>query len=161
MGELQRLDPRVIRMSRISSWIFTASVSIPLFFAAPVAWLASGDAVMLLLVWGAWALLTAGLAWLAHFWPAIEYRHSSYRIDPAALEIRRGVLFRTVITVPRSRVQHLDVSQGPLERSHGLASLSVYTAGTEHAQVSVKGLAHETAIAIRDQFLPGLQDDGV
>jgi hypothetical protein len=113
------------------------------------------------LLLAAWVVLTGGLGWLAQFWPEIDYRHTWYRIDPEVLEIRRGVAWRRAITVPRSRVQHIDVSQGPLERSHGLASLTVYTAGTEHSQVGLKGLAHETAIAIRDHFLPGLEDDGV
>ena len=44
--------------------------------------------------------------------------------------------------VPRSRVQHTDVSQGPLERNHGLGTLVVYTAGTDHAKVELGGLDH-------------------
>jgi membrane protein YdbS with pleckstrin-like domain len=57
-------------------------------------------------------------------------------VDARGLEIRRGVFWRSVVNVPRSRVQHTDVSQGPLERSYGLGTLIVYTAGTDHAQVN-------------------------
>jgi uncharacterized protein len=150
-----------MRLDRIAGWIVTACVSIPGMFAGPIVWLAGGRRLTILLIMLGWAVVTAALAWLAHYWPPIDYRHTSYRIDPQALEIRRGVVWRTVITVPRSRVQHIDVSQGPLERSHGLATLTIYTAGTEHSQVGLKGVAHETAIAIRDHILPGPEDDGV
>jgi membrane protein YdbS with pleckstrin-like domain len=94
------------------------------------------------------------LAWHAHRWPAIDYRHASYRIDGRCLEIRRGVYWRTIVAVPRSRVQHTDVSQGPLERRLGLGTLVVYTAGTDHARVSLGGLEHARALLLREQLLP-------
>ena len=63
--------------------------------------------------------------------------------------------------MPRSRVQHTDVSQGPLERHYGLGTLVVYTAGTDHARVSLPGLAHEVAIQLRDDLRPDRHDDVV
>ncbi len=63
--------------------------------------------------------------------------------------------------MPRSRVQHTDVSQGPLERSHGLGTLVIYTAGTEHARVELGGLDHGTALLIRDHLLPREENDAV
>jgi len=64
-------------------------------------------------------------------------------------------------TVPRSRIQHTDVSQGPLQRPFGLATLTVHTAGTQFAAVPLSGLAKEVAEAIRDQLIGGVEDDGV
>ena len=63
-------------------------------------------------------------------------------------------MWRAVTNVPRSRVQHTDVSQGPLERSHGLGTLVIHTAGTEHAVVGLSGLDYGTALALRDHLLP-------
>ena len=94
-------------------------------------------------------------------WPAVEYRHASYRVDANGLEIRRGVYFRAVTNVPRSRVQHTDVAQGPLQRRFGLATLIVHTAGNDSAVVELPGLTHDTALAIRDHLLPGRSDDAV
>ena len=42
---------------------------------------------------------------------------------------------------------------GPYERRFGLATLVVYTAGTEHASIPIEGLSHETALAFRDALL--------
>ncbi len=69
------------------------------------------------------------------------------------LEIHRGVWWRKVITVPRSRVQHTDVTQGPLERRYGLATLVIHTAGTHLSTVRLNGLAKGTAESVRDLLI--------
>jgi hypothetical protein len=66
-----------------------------------------------------------------------------------------------VITVPRTRVQHTDVSQGPIERRFGLGTLVVYTAGTDHAMVALSGLDHGRALMIREHLLPAAAGDAV
>jgi hypothetical protein len=71
------------------------------------------------------------------------------------------VYWRDIVNIPRSRVQHTDVSQGPLERRYGLGTLVVYTAGTDHAKVSLSGLDHLIALRIREHFLPGAVGDAV
>jgi membrane protein YdbS with pleckstrin-like domain len=101
------------------------------------------------------------LSWVSFRWPEVSYRHTFYRVDPERLEIRRGVWWRHTIIVPKSRVQHTDVSQGPLERRYGLGTLIVYTAGTDHAKVELPGLSHERAMRIRDHLLPSGGDDAV
>src|SRR5687768_5278348 len=108
-----------------------------------------------------WLTLVLLAAWLSYRWPAIAYRHISYRIDAHGIEIRRGVFWRVVINVPRSRVQHIDVSQGPLERKYGLGTLVIYTAGTDHAKVELAGLEHGRALRIREHLLPSESGDAV
>jgi membrane protein YdbS with pleckstrin-like domain len=71
------------------------------------------------------------------------------------------VVWRRVINVPRSRVQHTDVSQGPIERGSDLGTLVIFTAGTHYARVHLSGLTHATALRIRDHLLPGGSDDAV
>jgi len=101
------------------------------------------------------------LTWWLVTWPPVSYRYVSYRVDADGLEIRSGVYFRSVTTVPKSRVQHTDVSQGPLQRGYGLATLTVHTAGTENAEVRLPGLPHDVALRIRDHLLPGNTADAV
>jgi membrane protein YdbS with pleckstrin-like domain len=108
-----------------------------------------------------WVILNGVLAWHTRRWPAIEYQHTSYRIDAHGIEIRRGVYWRRVINVPRSRVQHTDVSQGPLERKYGLATLVIYTAGTDHAKVALGGIDHGVALGIREHLLRTEGSDAV
>jgi hypothetical protein len=158
-GVLRQLDPNTIHVDRISSWIFTAVVCVFLLIQLVVN-LFGGPWRIALGV--ALALGVGGfLAWLSHRWPEISYRHTFYRVDPQAIEIRRGVFWRRTITVPRSRVQHTDVSQGPLQRKYDLGTLVVYTAGTDHAKVELSGLTHARAMRIRDHLLPSGGDDAV
>lgn len=102
----------------------------------------------------AWPPVLGLLVWQAIWWPAIDYRHWRYRVSGEGIEIWSGVIWRQTIAVPRSRVQHIDVSQGPFERSYGLATLSIYTAGTQYSKVDLPGLDHGVAIALRDGLLP-------
>jgi membrane protein YdbS with pleckstrin-like domain len=82
-------------------------------------------------------------------------------VDEAGLEILRGVYWRTITNIPRSRVQHTDVSQGPLERRHSLGTLVVYTAGTQHSEVKLSGLEFTIAQRIRAHLLPRDHGDAV
>ena len=109
-----------------------------------------------------WAPFTIAIALLSYRWPPLEYRHTRYRVDEQLIEIERGVVFRESIAIPRSRVQHLDVAQGPMMRRHGLGELAIYTAGTEYSRVTLAGLAYEVAQSLRDRLLPrDVPADGV
>jgi len=162
LGVPHALDPRFIPLERTSGLIATSTVAAgALLVLATVALGAPLPGALIAALGGAWLAAAIGLAWLSYQWPAVAYRHIAYTIETDGLQIRRGVFWRTVIDVPRSRVQHTDVSQGPLERRFGLGALVVYTAGTDHSRVELGGLAHDTAFAIRDHLLPHQLDDAV
>jgi membrane protein YdbS with pleckstrin-like domain len=157
-GERHQLDPSYLQAQRMARWIFTAIAGVVLAIQSLMVQLSTD--------WGlgasaAWVAVVALLAWWSQVWPAIAYRHASYVVGPEGIEITRGVLFRTVINVPRSRVQHTDVSQGPIERQFGLGRLGIYTAGTDHARVQQAGLPHARALRIRDHLLPQGTEDAV
>jgi membrane protein YdbS with pleckstrin-like domain len=101
----------------------------------------------------------AGLVLLGTAWTRLQYRHARWRLTRDSLEIRRGVVWRRALQVPRSRVQHTDVVQGPVQRRYGIATLAVHTAGTSHATVTLDGLSREDALAVRDRLLEGEGDD--
>lgn len=164
VAEWHHLDPRKIQLDRVAGWIGTAVLSFGWLLTATIVGLVSDDAPDWLR-WGLivlWLPFTAAVALLSYRWPPIEHRYARYRIDDELIEIQSGVLWRTSIAVPRSRVQHLDVTQGPLQRRYGLGVLAIYTAGTEHSQVTLAGLAYEVAQSLRDRLLPrDAQIDGV
>ena len=155
------LDPRYVPLQRLRALIVSAVLG-PASFAGMVAlWVQTGRLVAGLVLVPLWLVLFSAVAWQMRRWPAIAYRHASYRVDDLGIEIRRGVYFREVTSVPRSRVQHTDVSQGPLERRFGLGTLVIHTAGTAHSEVTVAGLDHTVAGRIRDHLLPGTKGDAV
>lgn len=148
-------DPRKIDLDREVGWIVTAVLSVGWLFGTLILLLTDGLSFLLGIGTALlWIPFTFGIGLLSYRWPPIEHRRTRYRVDDRLIRIERGVYWRTSIAVPRPRVQHLDVTQGPLERRHGLATLSIYTAGTEHSQVSLPGLSHEIAQSLRDALLP-------
>ncbi len=155
------LDPRVIQLDRIVGFIVTAVVFVGFGVATLILWVAADTLWLPLLFAAAWPIVPALLAWSAWAWPPIDFRHHRYRVDDLGIEIRRGVIWRRIIYVPRSRVQHIDVSQGPIERRFGLGGVAIYTAGTEYAMVPLRGITHETALWVRDRLLPKEEQDAV
>ncbi len=162
-GQDHSLDPRVIPMQRVAGGIFAAIQSVALLVALIVALLAGDDLDGWVrgLLPVAWLLLVVLSGLVAYRWPVLHYRHTSYRVDEVGIEIRTGVYWRVVINVPRSRVQHIDVSQGPIDRRYDLGTLVLYTAGTDHAKVELAGLEHGRALRIREHLLPSGADDAV
>ena len=160
-GISRQLDPRWITVQRLHAAIFIVMLAAGSFVAVVSLWVASGILALGALLLPLWLVVIGALGWHLQRWPAIAYRHTSYRVDEAGLEIVRGVFWRTITNVPRSRLQHTDVSQGPLERRHGLSTLVVYTAGTQHSEVKLPGLEFIIAQRIRAHLLPRDQDDAV
>lgn len=162
-GEAHRLDPRSIRVQQLGGWIFTAVIAAGSLIGLSVGLFTGDDRPDWLRRTLPWLWLTAIIlmAWHARWWPKRAYEHTSYRVDAQGIEIKKGVYWRAVINVPRSRVQHTDVSQGPLERRYGLGTLVIYTAGTDHAKVDLAGLEHGVALRLRGQLLPSGDADAV
>jgi membrane protein YdbS with pleckstrin-like domain len=140
-AELTRLDPRYASLLRVNLLLMllpfligaimleVAGMPYPGLALAPVA-LVGGVALVRL--------------------PMRRYLARGYHMGADRLRVVRGLWSRVDTVVPFGRVQHLDVEQGPLERLHGLATLTLHTAGTHNASVSLPGLAHETALEMRE-----------
>ena len=82
--------------------------------------------------------------------PQRIYSRLHYRLTEKLLQVVRGWLFHVDTVVPLVRVQHIDVTRGPLEKMFGVATLVVHTAGTHNSIVTLPGLAPERAAQIRD-----------
>ena len=80
-----------------------------------------------------------------------------YRITPTVVEVRRGLLQRKHLTVPRDRVRTVDVSAHPLQRVLHLVKVEIGT-GTSHQRaeaLKLDGLPAATAGPLRAELLHG------
>ena len=93
--------------------------------------------------------------------PGRRYRAWGYAMDADELRIARGVWTRIETIVPLVRVQHIDVSQGPIERAFGVCRLVLHTAGTMHSRVVLPGLARASAEALRDEVRGRIVQDAL
>ncbi len=96
--------------------------------------------------------LAAVIAVLGVVFAVLRYRVWGYEIRDDSLYLVRGVLTRRVSSVPFVRVQHVDTRRGPLERTVGLASVVVYTAGSRGADITVPGLTPDRATQLRERL---------
>jgi membrane protein YdbS with pleckstrin-like domain len=100
------------------------------------------------MIGGLWAVALSFAVWVADK----RYRYTFWKLDADGFSVRRGRLWQLETRVPTSRVQHLDIKRGPLERPHRLASLVLHTAGTRLNAVSISGLDDADAEHLRNHF---------
>src|SRR3990170_7225591 len=140
---LTPLHPNYVKAVRIGTLIF----ALPLVVAALVLELAE------LLPRCAFIVPVLLLAlYLIIRTPLRRYQARGYQMGADRLRVVRGLVFRSDTVVPFGRVQHIDVHQGPLERGYGLATLVLHTAGNHNASVSLPGLGHGDAMAMREEI---------
>ncbi len=91
--------------------------------------------------------------------PGRRYRRWGYRTEARAIRIASGLLIRRETVVPYVRVQHIDVSRGPIERAFGVATLTLHTAGSYNSTVDLPGLAIDDANRMRDDIRAHISQD--
>lgn len=151
--EFQSVDSRNIKLQTYVSLITAVVLSIGGLVGLLGTYVTTGLGWITYTVAGVVCVLVLFLFWCSFFWPRMSHRKTSYRLDESGLLIHRGVFFRHRISVPTARVQHADVSQGPLQRQFDLGTLTVHTAGTSNASVELDGLQHAVALQLRDQIV--------
>ncbi|MGD0376961.1 MAG: PH domain-containing protein [Streptosporangiaceae bacterium] len=67
------------------------------------------------------------------------------------LMVRRGVLIRRQSVIPYGRMQFIDITAGPVERSLGLATVRMHTAAAA-SDARIPGLDRAQAAKLRDQL---------
>jgi len=151
-ADLQRVEPSYRNALRMQAAIFW----IPVFLAALVA-----DRLLLAdTPVGSLLPVLVGLIGLSGITVAPDriYRRLGYALDGRLLRTVRGWLFHTDTVVPFVRVQHIDVTRGPVDKMFGTASLVVHTAGTHNSVVVLPGLSPERAAEIRDAIRVEIAD---
>jgi uncharacterized protein len=135
-------SPRLLRLRRLEVVVPALAVAI---FLLVVGVLSGSTAAYA----GAAAAVVAGLA----LFPFVgrRYRSWGYAEREDDLLVRRGVAFARLSVVPYGRMQFIDVTAGPLERSFGLASVRLHTAAAA-TDARIPGLEREEAARLRDRL---------
>lgn len=149
----QPLPPRARTLftlsAAISSLPFLVGVLVALGLLLPDSAFRIGAAVAALVA------IPSLFVWLARK----RYRYTRWRLDAEGFALRRGRFWSVETRVPGSRVQHLDLVRGPLQRRFDLATLVIHTAGTRQNAVSVAGMDSAEAERLRNVLARGTADD--
>ena len=137
----QPVSPRLV-LAR--SLLLLAGAALPLLGAVVVAALVTPWAwLAVAVVLGA---LACGLWVVRRQVPAITWAEG-----PEELVIRRGRLFRSLVSVPYGRLQFVDLQSGPLLRRLGMATIELHTASPASGG-SIPGLPTELAEGLRERL---------
>lgn len=110
------------------------------FFGGPEVLRIVGLAVIAVFgLWGLWWILTTPR----------RTRALGYALESNHLMVRRGIVFRSMSSMPYGRIQYVDVDSGPLERMCGVARLTVRTAGTTTGTMVLFGIPLNVAEELR------------
>jgi membrane protein YdbS with pleckstrin-like domain len=145
-----RVSPKhlsvVVFSTLLSTLFWLAALGWPAVLAATGVW--SGAPLGLLLLPPA-AVLAAGL--LSVLLAPRRVRAIGYAERGEDLLVRRGLLYQRVTVIPYGRMQYVDVSVSPLQRSFGLATVKLHTAAVgSHAEIP--GVEHAEASRLRERL---------
>ena len=88
-----------------------------------------------------------------------SFLQKAYALREKDLLYKSGWLIQSISAIPFNRIQHCSVSSGILERTQGLASLSIFTAGTAGSDLKIPGLKSIAAIEMRDFIMAKIKTD--
>ncbi len=142
--ELQPVHPsykKVLLLEwMITSLIFAAISAVLIFALSKLT-----DTYGWMIVLSAWFLIIA----THYFFLQKNFMVLAFAVRERDVITRKGWLIRSVKICPSNRIQNCSVQSGPLERKYGLASLVIYTAGVEGADMRIPGLLQEEADNLR------------
>lgn len=76
-------------------------------------------------------------------------RLKGYALREHDIAYRSGLYWQKTVMLPFNRIQHVEVSSGPLQRKFGLASLKFFTAGGSGVDLKLDGLTSDRAEELR------------
>ena len=132
------VSPRLARVRHITlaAFVVPLLVAVVLLGVLVSRWALLGALVVVALgAWSAWVIVrqVSAISWV--------------ELDEEIV-IRRGRLFRSLVSVPYGRLQYVDIQSGPLMRSQGIATCEIHTASPESGG-SLPGLPVAEAEALR------------
>ncbi|HET6967805.1 MAG TPA: PH domain-containing protein [Ornithinibacter sp.] len=135
------VSPRLARVRLITLAAFVVPLLVALLLVGALAsrWALLGAlAVVVVALWSAWVIVrqVSAISWV--------------ELDEEIV-IRRGRLFRSLVSVPYGRLQYVDIQSGPLMRSQGIATCEIHTASPESGG-SLPGLPVAEAEALRTRL---------
>ena len=136
---------RLLRLEWLMTAVFLAIVIALLFFFLPHLknenrWIWVATTYILLIA-------------VYYFLQEKAFPYKAFAVREHDVIYQKGWLIRSVKICPYNRIQNCSLQSGPLERKYGLATLLLYTAGSEGADMKIPGLEQQEAEQLRHYIL--------
>lgn len=103
---------------------------------------------------------TAVLLVLSLVWAQLAWGRFRFLLSDRELTVESGVLWRSRRCIPRSRVQHVDIQSGPIDRALGLVEVHLYVAGGMGPVAQLPGVAPMVAEQLKGALVIDAPIDG-
>ena len=145
--ELQRIDERYYTQVLYES-LFIALIGV---IIASLATILPGvlSVTYVILVITAVLLLMFAIGYLSHR----QAQKLGYGVCEHEFLMEKGLWWHKRISLPYSRLQHVSLSQGPLQRHFNLFTLKCFSAGSGSAEIELPGIEQHTAEHLRQHLL--------
>lgn len=81
------------------------------------------------------------------------YQNNRFLLGDNDLSVSKGVFWKTWRFISRNRVQHVDITAGPIARALGIVQISIFVGGMAHAAATIHGLTEERAERLRHSLV--------
>lgn len=158
-GQWQSLDPRARVAWMVGSaitWLVLGSIGIAIEMSVGHGLVQFGGRTI-----PAWGLLaTAVLLVLSLVWAQLAWARFRFMLSDRELTVESGVLFRSRRCIPRSRVQHVDIQSGPIDRLLGLVEVHLYVAGGMGPVAQIPGILPVEAEQLKSSLVVDMPAEG-
>lgn len=149
----QSVDPAYSKLLRFNLTIWTVFAGVVLGFFI---WLMPEAIIVFQIIAAVYFLI---IIWLFFIWVPKILKRLKYVLHDEDIQLQKGYLYWRQLAIAANRIQHIEVTQGPLERFLGLASLVIYTAGSIGSDMKLPGLNLRTAQEIRARLLEKIKSE--
>lgn len=147
-GTFQQLDENYLTVKYIGLIVFFLILSIGLLFGFIFTDFSEEPYpfYIAVIIWLCWAIASFVLT-------KMGYNIRGFMLRDKDIIHREGVIFRNRTSIPFNRVQHCEISQGPIQRIFELHTLQIFTAGGSNSDLAIPGLKGDKAQQIKEFIL--------
>ncbi|AQS92621.1 hypothetical protein BXQ17_00420 [Polaribacter sp. BM10] len=142
--DFKKIEKNYFKVILINVLILFLTLFIGAFFVVYKDWLELGQHY----IWIFSALIL--LLIFTVIFEILGFKKRKYAVREKDISYKKGLLYKSLTTVPFNRIQHVEIDQGPISRFFGLATLSVFTAGDSSDDLKIKGLLKEQSLHIKE-----------
>ncbi|QYJ86885.1 PH domain-containing protein [Shewanella mesophila] len=143
---LTPVEPSYVRQVQIEN----LTLFIPFLIVLPIAGIVINLPMTILLAVVSLALLLAGIISYGRHRYALSLAYGAFEHE---FVMQKGIVWHQKISLPYTRLQHVSLSQGPLERYFKQHTLKCFSAGSGSAEISLPGLNSDIAESLRQHLL--------
>jgi len=146
--DYQSLQKEYLNVELIATSIFWALVALVLIIVLFIVDVIDQSWLKYLILFG-----TMGLAILSYVIVLLQFRRKKFALREHDIIYSSGLVWRQKTVVPFNRIQHVEVTEGPIDRLFDLSKLNIYTAGGSSSDLTVPGLIPSRAESIKHYIL--------